>query len=450
MSQITLWYRILTILHIIGLRRVVIVDFTVKNFRSIRDEQTLSFYAERNLSHLVNNIHYPSHDVGVLTSAAIYGANASGKSNMLKALEALCWVVSESHRFKESDKIDSFEPYRLATDSQASPTEFSLEFVVSGTRYLYSIKYTAEEVVAEKLEFYSVSATRTVPAKLFERALGASWEDITFGGHYKGGTKRIALFKNQSYLSKAGNTADSPQLIRDIYQFFVKSVYFLRQNRRFLSSEWKKDTQVVEKISNLLCSIDIGISKLFIKHEEFQDFHEHLPKEMPTELRTKIVDEVSHVAYFEHEREDGGVEHFGEEDESDGTRALLHTLPLILNVIKNGSVLVWDELETSLHPHVAELILDLFNDPEVNKNHAQILFTTHNLTLMNSAKMRKDQLWLTEKKRGVTELTSLEEFDSSQLKSESPFAKWYYDGRLGGLPAINYMQVKKAVLSINN
>jgi AAA15 family ATPase/GTPase len=156
-----------------------------------------------------------------------------------------------------------------------------------------------------------------------------------------------------------------------------------------------------------------------------------------------ILDDVSHAAYFEHTTEDGSQGVFAENDESAGTKALLSILPLIFNVLQAGKVLVWDELETSLHPHVAELIVDLFNDPEINTKHAQLLFTTHNVALMNPDKLRKVQFWLTEKIAGAMHLISMDEFESSQLKNNSPFAKWYYDGRLGGLPAINYSKVKE-------
>ena len=100
------------------------------------------------------------------------------------------------------------------------------------------------------------------------------------------------------------------------------------------------------------------------------------------------------------------------------------------------------QIESSLHPHLAELIIKLFNDPSVNVNHAQLLFTTHNMALMNQHTMRKDQLWLTEKHQGVTSISSLEDFNEDSLKSNSPFAKWYDEGRLGGIPAVNYGVVR--------
>lgn len=421
----------------------MIVDFTINNFRSLRDEQTLSFFSEAPSSHLEKNIRYPSDDIGILAVAGIYGANAAGKSNVLTALRALFWLVNESHTFKENEEIPAYEPYRLSSEKKQAATEFSLEFVLDHVRYLYGIVYNQDTVISEKLNFYSVSAKRTVLAKLFERTEGASWDEITFGGYYKGGVKKIPLFKNQTYLSKAGNRADAPEQIRKIYQFFSTGLSFRRPNHGSLDPAWKKSSTAVARVSSFLNAIDTGISQLVIKHEEPSDFHKKLPEDLPESFKNRILEDASYVPYFEHKTEDGGKELFSEGDESDGTRTLLSALPLIFRVLQAGKILIWDELETSLHPHVAELILDLFNDPEVNQKNAQLLFTTHNLTLMNSDKMRKDQFWLTEKEDGATRLISMDEFDSSQLKNNSPFAKWYYAGRLGGLPTIDQNKIKK-------
>ena len=168
-----------------------------------------------------------------------------------------------------------------------------------------------------------------------------------------------------------------------------------------------------------------------------------LPKNIPEEIKADILDDLGYEIFLERQTKNGFKALLSLEEESDGIRSMMNSLPLLMQVICSGSVLVWDELETSLHPHIAELVVSLFNDPAINKNNAQLLFTTHNLALMNSKKMRKDQLWLIEKIDGVSELISLDEFASSQLKNDSPFAKWYYDGRLGGLPSIDYAAIKR-------
>lgn len=414
----------------------MLVDFTVQNFRSIRDEQTLSFFAQRNPEHFAHSIHYPSSDkVGVLSSAAIYGANAAGKTTLIRALQTFLDFIIESHALKEGDAIDAYQPYRLAEQTKIAPSLFSIEFVVEGVRYVYDLVVSANQVVSERLDFYSLGAKREVRSKLFQRADGASWEQITFGTHYKGGTRKFPLFANQAYLSKAGNSPDAPEMIRKVYKYFRRAIVFTRKDAKVMPA-WRKDNELVSQVSAFLSQVDTGIKRIIIEKETRDDLLNRLPDDMPQALKDRILEDFSLVPYFKHATEQGREETFSESDESDGTRALFHVLPLLLKVFEYGYVLVWDELESSLHPHISELIVGLFNNPDVNTQHAQLLFTTHNLELMDSSKMRKDQLWLAEKNRGATQLISLDEFDGG-LKQTSPFAKWYDEGRLGGLPAIN-------------
>lgn len=421
----------------------MLIDFTVTNFRSIRDEQTLSFYAEQPGSHLTDNIRYPVNNIGVLSTAAIYGPNAAGKSNIILALKALYWLIDNSHLFKEGANISTYEPYKLANETLTAPVCFELEFIVDGTRYLYSISYNQNEVSHESLRYYSVGAQRTTLALLFERVQGDDWNSMSFGGHFKGGTRKIPFFKNQAYLSKAGNTPDAPDFIRKVYQFFSKGTYFIKQGNIKLDPMWKANTELVQEVAKFLHALDDGISNIHIKKRDIDELNIQFPQGMSEETKKTILTDNTHEVYFERQTKSGYKTLLSLEEESDGIRSLLNSMPLVIAIISQGSILIWDELETSLHPHVAELVLNLFNDPEINKNNAQLVFTTHNLALMNSSKMRKDQLWLVEKQDGASELVSLDEFESSQLKHTSPFAKWYYDGRLGGLPAIDYAAIKR-------
>lgn len=421
----------------------MLVDFTVKNFRSLRDEQTLSFYAENRGTHLPENIRFPVKDVAVLSSAGIYGPNASGKSNVLLALKALYWLIDNSHLLKENSVIPVYEPYKLSAESIEAPVFFELEFVVEETRYLYTVHFTRREVIYEQLRYYSVGEKRTTLALLFERNKDDDWDSMSFGGHFKGGARKIPFFKNQAYLSKAGNTPDAPEFIRKIYQFFSKSAYFIKQGKISLKPSWKLNKELVKGVSYFLNSLDDGITNIKVVERDVDKFISNLPKDIPDEIKTNILDDISFEVFLERQTKNGFKALLSLEEESDGIRSMMDSLPLLMQVIYSGSVLVWDELETSLHPHIAELVVSLFNDPAINKNNAQLLFTTHNLALMNSKKMRKDQLWLIEKIDGVSELISLDEFASSQLKNDSPFAKWYYDGRLGGLPSIDYAAIKR-------
>ena len=141
---------------------------------------------------------------------------------------------------------------------------------------------------------------------------------------------------------------------------------------------------------------------------------------------------------FGHHTEEGGTDFFEQDVESSGTQKLFHLAPLLMSCLALGKVLIMDEIERSFHPHIAELIIQLFSDPQVNTRHAQLIFSTHNINLMASDRMRRDQIWFTEKKNGATHLYSLDQFDKSKVKTNSPFPDWYNSGRFDAIPAIDY------------
>ena len=144
---------------------------------------------------------------------------------------------------------------------------------------------------------------------------------------------------------------------------------------------------------------------------------------------------------FAHLTESGSSELFELEDESAGSQKLFNLAPLIIMTLSIGGVLVMDELDNSMHPFMAELIIKLFNDPRVNKGNAQLIFSTHNINLMTSELLRRDQIWFTEKQAGATRFYSLDDFDKKKVKPLSPFNQWYAEGRFGAVPAINYQGI---------
>ena len=204
----------------------MIVDFTVSNFRSIKDEQTFSLYVQAAGTHLPDNVSYPAEDkIGVLKSAGLYGANASGKSNLLLALHALKYIIVSSGDLKDGEILPCYEPYLLSEASKSSPTRFEIEFFVPNSespavRYRYCLAFIADQIIEESLSFYPSSQQ----AVLFNRGAEDSWQTISFGSLYKGGKKRLSFFANNAYLSKAGDAADTPKMIRDVYNYFRKDL----------------------------------------------------------------------------------------------------------------------------------------------------------------------------------------------------------------------------------
>jgi len=420
----------------------MIIDFTISNFRSIRQKQTFSLHAESSSNHLSNNVATPGNgNIKVLRTAGIYGANASGKSNLLLAFEALKYIVCSSGDLKDGDSIPCYEPFILSNTTKNSPIEFEIEFFNSNQiRFIYSVAFDAKRIVSESLGFYPTRSK----ANLFKREEDDNWDDVTFGAHYKGGKRKFAFFDNNSYLSKAGNSADAPELIRSIYNYFRSGIFHLGVNERLGMTAWKDDQKLVDSFASILSKVDTGISGISFKEQDISNLK--IPSEFPESLKKKILDSERKKTVFLHEGESGLQEEFTDEMESAGTMKLYSMLPMLIEAFDDGGVLLLDELDNSFHPHLAEFIIKLFNSPKVNKNNAQLIFSTHNINLMNPELLRRDQIWLTEKRKGETLLSSLDDFDKNSVKMDSPFSKWYSDGRFGAIPSIDLEAVSKIIV----
>jgi len=417
----------------------MIIDFTVSNFRSIRDEQTFSLYAENPGSHLLDNISYPvGPKIGVLKSAGVYGANASGKSNILLAFEALQYLIRASGQFQDGSPIKCYEPFRLSEKTKSAPVRFEIEFCTpDGVRYIYKIAFNRTRIVEEHLSFYPSAKA----ALIFDRTETDTWETIKFGDRFAGGKKRISFFDTNAYLSKAGDSADAPELIRNVYNYFRRHVLRLGLNEEIHFDSWIDNQSVFSRVSALLTFVDAGVSGVLVKENEVDLKSVKLPDGMPAHMKNSILRDMKRSFLFAHLAEGNSTELFDLRLESSGTQRLFRLAPLIVDSLDNGGVLIVDELDHSMHPFMAELIIKLFNDPEVNRGNAQLVFSTHNINLMAPEHFRRDQIWLTEKTNGATRLFSLEDFDKKKVKPESPFNRWYAEGRFGAVPKIDYRSI---------
>ncbi len=415
----------------------MIVDFTVSNFRSIRDETTISFFVEHPGTHLTENVSYPSGDkIGVVKSAGIYGANASGKSNLLLVFAALEYIISESGNLKDGDSIRCYEPFRLSPTTRNAPIRFEVEFVVpEGTRYRYKVAFNKYRIVEEQLIAYPSKQ----PALLFERKESDTWDTIKFGTTFKGGKKRLPFFPNNAYLSKAGNSADAPELVRNVYNYFRMGMVRIAPDERIIFRPWVEDRDIVKLVSDLLCFADTEIDKVVVTQRDISKLK--LPADMPDDLKEAIRWDYRWKIAFSHKTETGDIELFEPKDESAGTLRLFRLAPIFIDALTTGGVVLVDELESSMHPFMAELIIKMFNDPEVNPKGAQLIFTTHNVNIMSPELLRREQVWFVEKESGASRYYSLRDFDKSLVKPTTPFNRWYLDGRFDAIPKIDYQKI---------
>ncbi|HDL8331143.1 AAA family ATPase [Yersinia enterocolitica] len=424
----------------------MLVSLKIENFRSIRDQIEFTTIAAQGSNHLNDHlIKIKDENFTLVRSSGFYGPNASGKSNVLRTFAALSFLAANSGTFKENEEILCYEPYALSEKCKSMPTKFEIDFFVGELRYIYKIHYNRVEITFESLDCYFSK----VSSNLFLRD-NSGWENIKFGNQFKGGVKKIPFFKNNSYLSKIADTASSPEVVKAIRDFFVNSVIYIdmesKPNLSFLKNDKMKDV-FTRTTGDFLSLVDTGITKITVEEKEVDI---RLPDNLPEEIKKDILFRNGLNILFSHQNEDGGEVYLQLEDESDGTNRLFELAPAITSALTSRKILVIDEMEHSLHPHLASMVLRLFNDSELNKFNSQLIFSTHNMDLMKPEKMRRDQIWFSEKTKGSTNIFSLDDFEKDKVKASSPFNKWYDEGRFGGTPSVNYANLKKYFINIQS
>lgn len=421
----------------------MIVDFTIKNFRSISDEQLFSMNVETGRHHLPDNYcSVADGKLNVLKIAGIYGANASGKSNVIKAFSALAWIILHSGDLKEDDSIITYEPFLLDENSKNEPISFEMEFIVgSGKRYLYTVSYQKDLITHESLYLYGTRQKSLI----FIRDINDDWESIRFGAAYKGGLRKIPFFQNNSYLSKAGNNAASPDMMREIYSYFRRFIH-ISPNSRFFNINFIKDQEKLSKLAKIMSAVDTGI--VDISSEKIETSRQPLfPPDMPDEAKKVILEQHNQKTTYWHNSKQGNLVPFDEDMISDGTGRLFNMMPAILAALVSGGVVLVDEIDANFHSHIVDLIIKLFNDEHVNDKNAQLIFCSHDINIMNPKVFRRDQIWFVEKRAGSSHLYSLDEYDKKYVKTDSPYSHWYDEGRFGALPRINYTKLSNEIIS---
>lgn len=421
----------------------MLIEFSVANFRSIRERVTLSMMATDEEG-LEGNVIQPH---GLLKSTVIYGANASGKSNVLKALEFMIQFVRESHRVQRGDLIP-VSPFRLDVAFEKHPSEFEIFFLKDGIKYAYGFKVDIEKVHEEYLYEYLDEKQSLI----FERTCS----DFEFGvDQQEQAVLSKRTLENTLYLAIA--TQFNYEKAFQVYEW-IKSCVELwitdlvsdgasRTNELLLN-----DMEAHELIKNFLMNADTGIHdikifgdstddvkrvpiKLSEKQQKTRIALEYLDvfalgQRKPLNLKTKNI-RFSH--FYVDDAGKAGSSLFRLSDESEGTQKLYRLIGSWIDVLRKGSLLIVDELETSLHANIVEQLIKLFQDPEHNPNGAQLVFTAHNTNLLNSAIFRRDQIWFTEKvqEKGSTTLYSLAEFTPRESED---IEKGYLLGRYGAIP----------------
>jgi uncharacterized protein len=432
----------------------MLLKFRCKNFRSIREEQELSLVAAKTRSDEKDEslIITPLDNLCLLRSAVIYGPNASGKSNVLDAFAAFRRIVSDSWRsWKPNGPIPEFDPFLLDETSKEGETEFQLTFSITDRIYRYSFSFDQrvfrEESLIDttgnnKILFHRSSE---LPGMKFpSRNLGKS---SAAKRHLESIEHDVR--PNSLFLSAAAQKAHP--ILSPIYASLSESFRALHwknlKGRETYTREKCTDANYKAKILALIRFADGGINDILISRRDMPEDQRKMISAVMTALRetdpeahTKAPPEIGEfpsISEIEmvHAGASGRSYALEESKESDGTRAYFSAIGPILDALEEGSVLLIDEIETSLHPKLTRELVRIFNSAEFNKKGAQFIFTTHDTNLLDLDLMRRDQIWFTQKDReGATELYPLSSF---QPRTSQNIEAGYLGGRFGALPFLD-------------
>jgi energy-coupling factor transporter ATP-binding protein EcfA2 len=408
----------------------MLLEFRVRNYRSIRDEQALNLVAssdkEMASTHLApTGLKATPH---ALRSAVVYGPNASGKSTVLRALDYLRAVVAESATVIQPGQTYNVQPFRLDARNVEQATEFEITFLLGGVRHQYAFAMTAQRIVSESLLVYRSSK----PTQLFSRRLTeADVYDFEFSTHLSGPRKlwQESTRPNALFLSMAAQL-NSEQL-SPVFQWIVRNIVFLPAGAAVLpdfTTAMLGTEQGRTSIREFLAAADISIADVQAvprKGMQAQWVMSASGLQASQEEREFL------IPVFEHSTPQGSAK-FELQDESDGTQRLYGLMAPVLDCLRDGRVLVVDELDSSLHPLLVRRLIAMFQNTELNPRGAQLIFSTHDTSLLDHSLFRRDQIWFTEKDADqATRLYPLTDF--SPRKQEA-WERGYLAGRYGAVP----------------
>ena len=419
----------------------MLIEFSVRNFRSIAEVQSLSLVANESLRDGENQTFAPTDSeflakLTLLKTAVLYGANAAGKSNIVKALNLMKRIVVTSARQGQRGDELPVTPFKLDFELEKEPTEFEAVFIAGGVRYQYGFSATSSRIVQEWL--YAFPKGR--PQEWFMRDWNIDNKEYvwSFGANFLGKKQvwRDATRENALFLSTAVQL-NSEQL-KPVFDWFEENLRFLGMSGSANFSIEFCDKGSKERILSFLKKADVGIDDLEISSEKFNS--EKLPADMPEALRDMIQKEMNGREVFEvftkHKTVQDKMVLFDLDEESTGTQKLFAFAGPWLDALDNGYILVVDELHDNLHPKLVRYLVELFHNSKTNPKNAQLFFTTHETSILNQSVFRRDQIWFCEKnKEGATILFPLTDF--SPRKGVENLEQAYLSGRYGAVPFID-------------
>ncbi|MGX3097703.1 AAA family ATPase [Helicobacter sp. 23-1046] len=409
----------------------MLIEFRVKNFHSIQDEQVFSLVASSQKQHANNTFQIKNEKLTLLKSVAIYGANAAGKSNLIKAFAVMNEIVIKSAIAQRNEKLPIL-PFLLGQNKN-EPTEFEMSFLTQGVRYRYGFSATNDRVLKEWLFAYPNGRMQQFFLRTYDEKSGEYiYEDRNLTGEKKLWEKSTR--ENALFLSTAIQLNN--QQLKPIFDWFfflnisTNSGDFANSFNITIDTFQKQPKELIDYLK----AVDLDIENLKI---EKQDFEQEAPSNIPKEMREQFK-QFSKVTRFRvkttHTNQQGKHIDFNIELESEGTQKFFTFLGPVLETLRSGRILIIDELHNHLHPSMTRFIIELFHNDKINTKNAQLIFTTHETSVLNKDIFRKDQIYFCEKQNKATKIYSMSDFKG--LREHIDYEKSYLLGRFGALPRL--------------
>lgn len=421
----------------------MLIEFKIGNFRSIREVQTLSLVAsnaDKELHSCIIDRELPGlAGTRILRGAAIYGANASGKSNVVKAIQFLANFVTRSATRVEPGERIGVEPFKLDDHSQKQPSVFEITFVAEGVRYVFGCSLLPERVVEEYLVAYPKGAPQRWYQRTYTGKKAKAYDWVTTAANFKSDKSLEAKTRENSLFISVAAQFNHTQLL-PVATWFRENLRAIQLsvddglNPSYTADVVAEPTRR-KRILSILQSADVGVvdAKVDKKAVDLETIRGDLPPSLRRKLeKGELRLPASYEIRLAHAMEGGKRVELAFNTESAGTRRLFALAGPWIDILENGYTVFIDEIESSLHPALVRELLKLLLCNESNPKGAQVVFTTHSTALLDSTLLRRDQIWFTEKgPAGNTHLYPLSDF--SPRKGEA-LAKGYLAGRYGAIP----------------
>ena len=432
----------------------MLIRFSVENFLSYNERQTLDLSAVKSCKDFDKDNTFVTNGVKLLKSAVIYGANASGKSNLFIAMNKMKEFVINSSKESQADEPIKLIPFLLNAATPELPSKFEIEFFVDNEKYRYGFEADQKEIKAEWL--FASPSPRKKDSPLFLRINQDGSDNIQiFKDMEKAKGLEERTRNNALFLSVCAQWAvEKAQRITKWFSGCCNSISGIHtMPYQGYSVHKMQSGEYLREIVNFMKDADLCIQNFKIEENDFP--MADVPDELKSILLKKLSSSNDKKPKFTNVKSVHNVydnncnvvatREFDFDVESSGTKKALGLSGPIIDTLKKGAVLFVDELDSQMHPIFTRKIVQMFNSKEQNPNNAQLIFATHDANLLDNKMLRRDQIWFAEKNHGeATELYSLIDFideNNKKIRNDATYSKDYLNGRYGAIPFLGNLKV---------